>query len=130
MNVYYGDIRIDHDGITWVNGQPKMDAGLWTAVYLSLFTDLGWWADPDAGSNLYEYEDVTLTQDVANDIRDSCIDALEWLKDDGIAESITVTTEIQKPEFLAILIEIKEPGKQNSTTYRFAISWRETEEAA
>jgi hypothetical protein len=58
LNVYYGDIRIDHDGITWVNGQPKMDAGLWTAVYLSLFTDLGWWADPDAGSNLYEYEDA------------------------------------------------------------------------
>lgn len=129
MNIYYGDVRVDDNGITWRNGQPNMDAGLWTPIYLSLFLDRGWWGDPLSGSDLYKYEDVLLTQDVANDIRDVCVDALSWMKTDGIAESITVTAEIQRPDFLALLIEVQEPGKTDATTYRYGISWRETEEA-
>lgn len=130
MNIYYGDVRIDGSGIAWNRAQPVMDAGLWTSVYLSLFTDRGWWADPEAGSDLYKYDDITLTQDSANNIREECVRALAWMKGDRIAEEITVTVEIQSPEFLAILIEIDEPGKADTTTYRYGISWRETEEAA
>lgn len=129
MTIYYGDVRVNDNGITWVNGQPDMDAGLSTSVYLSLFLDLDWWGAPKEGSILHKYEDTTLTQDVANDIRDSCVDALAWLKEDGVAEDVVVTTEIQRADFLAIFVEIQEPGDSDATTYRYGLSWRETEEA-
>lgn len=128
MNIYLGDVRVNDNGITYRNGQPDMDGGLSTAVYCSLFLDRGWWGDPASGSDLYKYDDANVTQDTANEIKDICVDALAWMKTDGIAEGITVTTEIVRPDFLAIIIEIQEPGKNDATTYRYGISWRETEE--
>lgn len=128
MNIYYGDVKIDGSGITWKQGQPVMDAGLSTAVYLSIFTDLGWWGDKEIGSKLYEYDDATLTQDVALSIIEYVKTATKWLVDDGIADEVNVKGEIQRPDFLAIQVEVKEPAK-DPTTYRYGISWRETEEA-
>jgi len=47
MNAYDGDVRVQHteDGgdIESVAGQLRMDGGLETAVYISLFTARGWW---------------------------------------------------------------------------------------
>ena len=49
MSRYDGDIQIVHtdDGgaITFSSGQPDMEQGLATAVYISLFTEPGWWGN-------------------------------------------------------------------------------------
>nr|GAT43694.1 predicted protein [Mycena chlorophos] len=95
---------------------------LTTAVLISLFTDRlaeasdtipdgttnrrGWWGDLDQdypiGSRLWLLARSKLTQAVANKAQDYCIEALQWMIDDGVAASVTVTAQIIYPKTLIV----------------------------
>jgi phage gp46-like protein len=130
---YYGDVKIYHtdDGgkLIFHGGQPDMDGGLWTSVYLSLFTDRGWWGDPAIGSNLGLLDDSTLTNATRINAIEEAKRALAWLKDKGIASDIEVDAEIPGAGMLALLITISEPGKMKTENRRYEIPWRNQREA-
>lgn len=110
-----------------VNGDLFPDNGLASAVLISLFTDArapdekllpdgevslrGWWGDLDnretTGSLLWLIHREKTVPDVAARAREYCTEALQWLKDEEIAESYTVETQLVKPQSLQIKIKIK-----------------------
>lgn len=92
----------------------KTDAGLQTAVLISLFTDAqanaddtipdgstdrrGWWGDAftevpgdKIGSLRWLLSRAKLTPETLRRVRDYDLAALKWLKDDGVAASIDIT---------------------------------------
>jgi len=95
------------------NGDLETDKGLGTAVLMSLFSDRradesdkydnddpkGWWADallPNAGdsfgSRLFLLNRAKALPNTEIKAQEYIFEALEWLIDDGIAESIDVDT--------------------------------------
>jgi len=129
---YDGDIKLqptpDGGATVWQAGQLAMDGGLSTAVYISLYTLTGWWADSTLGSELEILEAESLTNSLKNDYAEEARRALAWLIDEGIAKSVVVEAEIHGPERINMLITITEPDGTEST-YRYARTWRATEEA-
>ena len=119
------------------------DGGLETAVLMSLFLDRranaddeipdggedprGWWGDAFAtvegdriGSRLWLLRRSKLTDETLTRAREYAIEALEWLKEDGVANAVRVETEIRGIEQLAIGVEI---DRQQGGTQRFAFAW-------
>jgi phage gp46-like protein len=113
-------------------GNLGVDEGLETAVFISLFTrrralpdDVlpeplggrgGYWADkyPDVegdliGSRLWLLGRSKASQAVMNQAKVYAEEALQWLIDDGVATSITVTVERIKSTVLAFKVEILRP---------------------
>lgn len=117
-------------------GNFLSDDGLETGVVVSLFTDRlaestdeipdgtddrrGWWADafPDVeddriGSRLWLLRNAKANQQTLNDAKLYAEEALQWMLDDGVAKSITVTTSYVPAEpgetRLAINVEIERP---------------------
>lgn len=107
------------------NGDLSPDNGLATAVMISLFTDArapdltllppgetelrGWWGDIDTfktGSLLWLFSREKTLPGVAVDVKDACLQALEWIKDEEIAEKVEVFAEIVKPIGLNVIIKI------------------------
>lgn len=111
-----------------------------TAVLISLFTDRlaeasdtlpdstgdrrGWWGDLGEdypiGSRLWLLSRSKLTQQVANQAKDYCQEALQWLLDDGVAGSITIATTIILPRTLVVNIAIT---KADGTTQSLQFNW-------
>jgi len=124
-----------------------LDSGLKTAVTLSLFTDQrattlelppgeasrrGWWGDALAeidgdkyGSKLWLLSREKQTQEVAERAKEYCLEALQWLIDDGIAAAITISTDISVRGILGIEIEIRRPSG-DSSTFEFDYVWQAT----
>lgn len=130
MLTYDGDLQLlpqpDGGEITWRNGQPVMDAGLMTAVYISLYTDSGWWGGL-AGTVLSALEDGAMSNAVRLEYVEAIRQALAWLVSEGIARSVDVESEIQGPGMLALAITITEPDG-TATTYRYRPTWASTRE--
>lgn len=120
-----------------------------TAVVISLFTDRraedddpvdptdrrGWWADTfpgvegdKIGSRLWELEREKQTQQTLNRAHAYVQEALAWLVDDGVAESIEVETEWVKMGFLGIGVKIDRPEGQED--FRFEVPWNQIRDAA
>lgn len=120
------------------------DAGLQTAVVVSLFTDRraeaadvlpgggddrrGWWGDAFAevpgdriGSRLWLLGREKSLPKVARTVEEYTRQALQWLIDDGIAKSIEVFTELQGP-VLALGGRIFRPDG-SIVDFRFANLW-------
>lgn len=143
-NTDYQEADLDYD----LNaGDLSTDKGLETAVIISLFTDQrakdddtlpdidsddkrGWWGDQvsdieddEIGSRLWIHaERAKATQEVLNLVKKDIEEALQWLIDDGIAASVSVTTERQKDSMLAFEVQIKK--KDGTTTaVRFDDNW-------
>ncbi|MBA1443517.1 MAG: phage GP46 family protein [Gammaproteobacteria bacterium] len=136
------------DGTSAVGQSLTLDDGLQTAVMVSLFTDhraeaddvipdgtenrRGYWADawPDIegdliGSRLWLLSREKQTQETLNRAREYAEEALQWLIDDGIAQSVSVTTEIVRTGVLGLLVEILRPSGELSE-YRFNNLWEAT----
>ncbi len=111
------DIDSDGSGADLVieNGDLKLDHGLRTLILVSLFTDgrapqlpgaaplavgddpRGYWADHPgerAGSLLWQLERQPMSEALAADFAARAAAALQWLVEEGIAESVTCTAEI------------------------------------
>lgn len=145
------DIALSFDGAnaradwTITAGQVVTGSDLQTAVLVSLFTDRvldpdqtppdgsddrrGWWADTyrdqPLGSLLW-----TLERAVKSDsarllayAQKACIDALQWLVDDGVAATVRVQTNWLTPTEIGIVVTITEPTGTIST-FQYAYAWQ------
>ncbi len=130
------------------------DRSLLTPIIVSLFTDArandddtlpdlrssdrrGWWADStntakkgdQIGSRLWLLERAKNTVRTLPDAKRYAEEALKWLIDEGIAESVTVSAEaVQLPSStlgLALAISVKKPSG-TTETYKFAQEWEDT----
>lgn len=92
------------------------DDSIVSAVLVSLFCDArddtqpaelrrGFWADQQddrVGSLLWRLERAKATAETAAEAREVVSLALSWLVRDGIAQSVVVTAEYTRPDFLAL----------------------------
>lgn len=145
----------------------SLDAGLKTAVIVSLFTDRraaiddtlpsepspiasdpradrrGWWGDffqPSVlaelqaslglgqvpsdriGSRLWLLAREKQLPSVVQRAHDYAAEALQWLLDEKIAQSVEILAEISAPGVLGLLITITRP-RGGQETHRFDIAW-------
>lgn len=144
-----GDIRTafkDFSG-DWQLLSPGLeeDAGLETAVVISLFTDRraeaddelpggddlrGWWGDALAevegdriGSRLWLLSREKQLPQVLARAREYALEALQWLIEDGVASAVDVTAEIVRQGVLGLAVEIRRAGKP-PVRYRFEQFWK------
>jgi len=127
-----GDVRLtptaDGGTITLINGQPDMDQGLETAVYLSLFSGPGWWGnlasalDEQVGSTLEDMLSRTLTNQTRLDAEEAARQALAWMTRSGVASKITVAATLPALGWLALQITIEQPGT-DPQVLRYQINW-------
>lgn len=135
-------IKQDGADLEFAGGDLVLDDGLETAVLISLFTDgrasfenlpnfneprRGWWGDSIAdidgdliGSELWRFYRQKITSETANAIKKICLDALEWLRTDGVASSLEVETAIVGLYEIEIQIRITRP---DATNQRFSFAW-------
>lgn len=127
-------------------GDLAVDAGLRSAVLVSLFTDRiaspdytppaggptdrrGWWGDTYSsapwGSRLWQLNRSKKSDGrlVLNQARDYCREALQWLLDRGIAAKVAVACDWIKPDVLGIEIEITKPNGTTTRPFRFEWAW-------
>lgn len=108
-----------------------------TAIYISLFTDRqarsdddydgtdrkGWWGDTDAdyqiGSRIWLLRRRKLTSSTATKAASYAKEALQWLIDDGVVESVTITTQIVYPRRLNMAITYQKPDLTSTTVQYF-----------
>lgn len=120
-------------------GQPLMDAGLYNAVILSLFTRYETDGKPWPGNLLFDTDSQrvgsdferaasqSLTIATLNDVRDAAEKALAWMLKPGsrLASKITVTTSNPTGSVLRVVILIEPPGRdiQQLTLERHGQNW-------
>lgn len=132
------DLKVEKNDLT-------IDDSLKTAVLLSVFTDKraksielppgqswrrGWWADlvseiqgDQHGSKLWLIEREKQTPEVAERAKEYIEEALQWMIEDGVASSISVSTDISVRGILGIGIEIVRPSGDRST-FKFDYVWQ------
>ena len=126
------------------------DEGLETAVIVSLFTDRraskddelpagetdrrGWWGDGLAaeegdrtGSLLWLLHREKQLARVAAKAEAYARDSLQWLLDDAVAESVTVTGSIPRSGWLDLAVAIKRPGEYQAASYKYHYNWQAQE---
>jgi phage gp46-like protein len=127
----------------------ERDEGLETSVLESLFTDRraedgdvlpagetdrrGWWGDAfpivagdKFGSRLWLLARATQTQDTLTRARDYSLEALAWMLEDKLAESVEVTTAFSSRGVMTISLAITRP-KADPVQYRFQYTWASQE---
>jgi phage gp46-like protein len=141
-----GDIRLIWDPSTAtadfniVDHSLELGHDLETAILISLFTDAtaspddvippdiskdprGWWANiyetQPIGSKLWQAFWRVRNDDTLNWARNTAQIALQWMIDDGVAQSVTVQPQFYGSGGLALTIYIVEPSGDNSV-YRYA----------
>ena len=152
------DIKLNWDAdlmsgdLGWGDGDLEREAGLKTAVLVSLFSDRraddddvldnindkrGWWGDQTAnisldqiGSRLWLLDRSKTDQDTLLRAQEYAEESLEWMIDDEVAERIECTTERQTrtatngniTETLAMKVEIYKIAG-NTETFKFDDIW-------
>ena len=136
VDQFDGDVAFiltpDGGQIIYTGGQPLMDpGGLETAVNISLFTSLGWWAnglnenepDKQIGSDFEErVKPHAITTAYLRDVEDAARDALQWMINQKIAqtvEAVVIWPELNQVD-LSILIT-KPDGE--TVTVRYELNW-------
>lgn len=128
-----------------IDSDLASDRGLETAVLLSLFTDRraedddtppsgdpndrrGWWADQFSavegdriGSRLWLLDRSVITGETARRAEEYVREALAWMLEDRVVESVGVEIETTKKD-LFIRVTLARPGK-DAVSFRFAHVW-------
>jgi len=119
----------------WQQAAGDLASGddLQSAIYISLFTDRrareddsydgddrkGWWGDSGAdyqiGSRIWLLRRSKLSTAVANSAASYAKEALQWLIDDGVIASVSITTQIVYPSRLYMAITYQKPDRTSST---------------
>jgi len=117
------------------DGDFKADNGLETAVLISLFTDRrvepeelppgledprGWWGDAISeepndriGSRIWTLDRGKITVENRNKLKEYALEALLWMKDQGIASKIETSVVIIQNERLDLSVKIYRPEGEN-----------------
>lgn len=108
------------------NGKVKTTSAIETAVFLSLFTPQSWGDMTRPSSERYKSRILQIMREtVSNRTRLALIqaakDALAWIVNDGIAESIEVDATIQSASRIDLSIIITAPDRDETLTY--AVNW-------
>ena len=113
----------DGGALSLEGGDLKSDGTFFTAIYISLFGG-------DTFSNVYEkYEtnddfinalNQTITSKNLKIVENKCEDALKWLIDEGVAESVKASAYGNINEKINVDITIQEPS---GGEFPFAIIW-------
>lgn len=111
------------------------DDGLETSAYLSLFTGgpSGWWGDavPDVAGDVFGSKLHTLSREkdtprVLDAAKKYAEEALAWMVEDTVAESVTCTAESASysagTSTLLLSVVIQRPAAA-PVTYRYAYNW-------
>jgi phage gp46-like protein len=132
VDAYDGDLFIyptaDGGDVNIQAGQPDMDRGLWTAVYLSLFSATGWWGNAiaetggECESTLDDTMTGTLTPALRLDIEESARQALAWMITAGIASAVSVVATISAADRLSLAVTITQPAA-DPVTYKYVLNW-------
>lgn len=131
IRVQYSNTNLDGDLITSAETGTEEGHELETAVLLSLFTDQrtevgddvpdghpnGWWAqsyfdDDDVwGSKLWQLFGSKATNGTLAKAREHCLEALDWMISDGVAERVEVETWWleNRQGYLGILVTVYRP---------------------
>ncbi len=131
----------------WNIDRPGLaaDTGLETAVILSLFTDRrahgddilpsgddrrGWWADAHAdvegdrwGSRLWLLARSKQMPDVLRRAEEYAREALQWLIEDRVMQSVQCRAEIVRTGVLGLTV-VMTRGNNLAVRYRFEIFWK------
>jgi phage gp46-like protein len=127
---YDGDLMLygtpDGGEINVQDGQPDMDAGLATAVYLSLYSG-DWWGNALAAKaerTVASIEDKQglLTNAARLDVEAAARVALQWLVDEGIASAVDVAATLPAVGWLQLAVTVTEPNA-DPTVLRYKINW-------
>lgn len=146
---------MDGDLALFVNGPSDIDmqltgmdlatdAGLRTAIIMSLFTDLrvdaeelplgelsrrGWWGDlfnsvvgDQIGSRFWLLVREKRTTETLNRAEDYAKECLGWLIDDGVADTIDIDSSYDGNGFLVLGISITRP--QIAGIFKFQTKWQ------
>ena len=116
-----GDLKItigDNGGDIEVRGgQITMDAGLLTAVVVSLYTEAGFWGNLIAkrdseriGQGYVEASAEPITADMLSACESAAQDSLSWLVSEGLAESVQVSVSNPRADSISTRIIIKKPS--------------------
>ena len=129
---YDGDVRLtptaDGGDITLLGGQPDMDQGLETAVYISLFSGPAWWGnlagtlDERAVSDFESLLSMTLTNQTRLDAEEYARQALAWMTRSGIAAKVSVAATLPALGWLVLAVTIEQPGT-DPVVLRYQINW-------
>lgn len=115
-----------------------------TAVLISLFTDRrvdaedvppdgtsdrrGWWGDSGRtyplGSKLWLLERAKQTEETRLRAQDYVAEALQWLIDAGIADSLDVVAAWQRPGFLGVKVTLFEPDGSVLRDFNYEWAWK------
>lgn len=135
------DVGSDCPDIKIEGGALKAELGLQTAVLISLYSDrratleelppgesdpAGWWADEfeavaddQIGSLLWTLKRAKISNALAGRVRDIVAESLQWMIDDGVAQSVDVSAELQLPSTVVFSVDILRP-EGDSFFFRFA----------
>lgn len=132
--------------LAMIEADLASDAGLETAMLISLFTDRraksddvppsgdptdrrGWWADQLAevegdliGSRLWLLDRSKRTPEVAKRAEEYVREALQWLIDDKVVASIDVAIDVSQRGAMFIAVTPHRPGR-DAIPFRFARVW-------
>jgi phage gp46-like protein len=144
-----GDIRILWDNVQGLGdwgyaiGDLLTGQDLETACLTSLFSDAlatpdfvptdgttdrrGWWADTyldvPLGSNLWQLDRAKTTRANLGLARNTAQRALQWLVDDGVAQSLNVDAQWVSPTMLGLIIRLSQPNGPQ-TKFMFLWAWQ------
>lgn len=120
---------------------------LQTAVIISLFTDRlaradddyegndrrGWWGDTGEeqamGSRLWLLRREKLTPRVAVRAEEYALEALSWLKTDGVVGDIQVEAQIIWPTRLNLIVRLSSPDGDGQQEIKFYWVWEQLKNA-
>lgn len=128
------------------NNDLVTDAGIQTAVLISLFTNQrtteddpppdeqsglgGWWGDqfqanPNdlIGSKLWLLRRAKTEQDTLNRAEEYSKEALQWMIDDGVAQTVDCSASYDQNKALILSINITKPSGPN-LNYKYKLKWQ------
>lgn len=114
------------------NGEPKMEQGLGTAVFISLFSGPtgAFWGNELSNDNDEHYggefeklaESLDATVENALEMQEAILNDLQWMKNKAIAIKIEVTSSIESGDTVIFDLKITRPDEE-AEGFRFSTSW-------
>ena len=135
--VQSGDLRlipsIDGARVDFSGGQPLMDQGLETAVYISLF-GVDYWGNAleEPGIQLQSrIPEIVARSTVSNrarlEIEQAATDSLAWMLTEGVAAGVQASAIITGVSTVELTVTIEQPSAPREVL-RYQINWQRQRE--